>query len=270
MIQRIVFFGVLLSSVLFTAPIQDHRLNADALSSLAAALDIPSDENLVAATQGRWLRRPGQERWEMAEISQEKREFVLRWAEEQGLFSPWMPSEPFYDQALILGATTFRMESRLAFLVDLWKKGTRFDKIVWLVGERPLDPRVEGLTQRAQTEAEAARILWEEAELPEEMRQLPVLFVASPMKEGGKRPNTADTVELYLEVSPKPCSALFISDQPFCGYQFAVIKSLLPDAYLFDVAGAGVQSTNHPAAGAILLDSIARWLYQENSDASFK
>ncbi len=262
MIRKI--FVLLLCSAAFAAPICEHRLDSDALSALAQTLDIPPGEDLVAATQERWLRKPGQERWEMNEVSPEKRLFVLKWAEENGLFSSWLPSEPFYDQGLILGATTPRMETRLAFLADLWKGGTRFGGIVWLTGERSLDPRGDGLIGRAKTESEAARILWEEANLPEEMRSLPVFFIAVPMKENGRRPNTADTIEAWLEEFPEPCTGLFISDQPFCGYQFAIIRSLVPDAYLFDVAGERVRSTDHPAAGAIVLDSIARWLYQES------
>lgn len=257
-------FALLLCSALFAAPIQDHRLDSNALSALAQALGISPETNVVVATQERWLRRPGQERWEMAEISSEQRLFVFKWAEENGLFASWPPSEPFYDQGLILGATTSRMETRLAFLADLWKGGTRFDSIVWLTGERPLDPRVDGLTDRAKTESEAAHILWEEATLLAEMRSLPVHFIAVPMKANGVRPNTADTIDAWLETFPEPCTALFISDQPFCGYQFAVIRSLVPDAWLFDVAGECVRSTNHPAAGAIVLDSVARWIYQES------
>lgn len=266
MIRRLFFAAAAFCCSVFATPIRDHRLDPQALSSLAEGLEILPGEDLVARTQERWLRKAGQERWEMAELSPEKRCFVLDWAEKEGFFAPWMPTEPFYDQALILGATTARMESRLAFLADLWKGGTRFGKIVWLTGERPLDPRVDSLTDFAKTETAAAPILWEKADLPEEMRKLPVLFVASPMKEDGKRPNTADTILSWLESAPEPCTALFISDQPFCGYQFAVIKALVPDAYQFDVAGAGVHSTNHPAAGAIILDSVARWLYQDHSN----
>lgn len=260
--------ATLFCSLGFAAPIRDHRLDPKALSSLAAALDISPDADLIEATQERWLRKPGLERWEIAELSPEKRLFVLHWAEEQGFFAPWMPSEPLYDQALILGATTSRMQSRLAYLVHLWNEGTRFSEIVWLTGERLLDPRVDSLTDRAETESDAARILWNEAYLPEEMRQLPVLFVDASVKEGQKRPNTADTIHAWLEKEPKPGKPLFISDQPFCGYQFAVIKALLPDAYAFDVAGEGVCSTNHPAAGAIILDSVARWIYQEGKACS--
>jgi hypothetical protein len=195
----------------------------------------------------------------------------LHWAKEQRFYDSWRPSQQTYDKALILGATTFRMQTRLEYLKQLWEEGTRFHEIVWLTGDRPLDPRVDHLTDRCDNESEAARILWKEAELPQEMRKLSVVFIAAPMKIEGsvlKRPNTEDTIFAWLKSAPEACKVLFVSDQPFCGYQFSVIKGSLPDQFSFDVVGQGVgegvDGTSHPAAAAITLDSLARWIYQEN------
>lgn len=264
-------FAFCLCSSIVASPIQDHQIDPTALSRLASALDIPHDANIIAETQKRWLRKPGQERWEIAELSADQRLFVLNWATEQGLFAPWKPLEKTYGKALILGATTSRMQMRLDYLKQLWEEGTRFHEIVWLTGDRPLDKRADGLTDRCSTESEAAHILWEETNLPEGLRSLPVVFVAAPMKMEGsslKRPNTEDTIIAWLKIEPEPCKVLFVSDQPFCGYQFAVIKASLPNIFLFDLAGQGIDSTSHPAAAAITLDSIARWIYQENLIAS--
>lgn len=248
-------------------PIQERRIDPAALSELASALHIPQDADLIAETQKRWLRKAGQERWELTELSKEEREFVLDWAEKQGLFAAWKPAHMQYDKALILGATTSRMEMRLNYLKELWLQGVRFDEIIWLTGDRPLDKRVDGLIDQCETESAAAHLLWEEADLPEEMRKLHVVFLSLPMKQEGeslKRPNTEDTIIAWLKASPEPCAALFVSDQPFCGYQFAVVKTCLPQSFLFDLVGQGVDPTSHPAAAAITLDSIARWLYQED------
>jgi len=259
--------AISLYSLTFASPIQDRKIDPTALSQLGSALNIPKDGNLVIETQKRWLRKAGQERWEMAELSQDQKLFVLNWATDQGLFAPWKPASKAYDKALILGATTSRMQMRLDYLKQLWNEGTRFKEIVWLTGDRPLDNRIDGLTDRCRNESEAALILWKETSLPEEMRSLPVIFVAAPMKIEGssqKRPNTEDTIVAWLKLSPEPCKVLFVSDQPFCGYQFAVIKANLPNAFLFDLVGQGADSTSHPAAAAITLDAIARWIYQEN------
>lgn len=262
----ILLLAICFCNLSFATPIQDHKIDPKALSNLASTLDLPQDSDIISATQKHWLRKAGQERWELAELSAEKKLFVLDWAEKQGLFKSWEPSQKSYHNALILGATTPRMQMRLDYLKELWLQGLRFNEIVWLTGDRPLDKRVDSLIDRCNTEAEAARILWEETDLPEDMRRVPVIFIAVPMKIEGsslKRPNTEDTIVAWLETIPHPCSALFISDQPFCGYQFAVIKTSLPDSVQFDVAGQGIEPTKYPTA-ANILDSIARWLYQEN------
>lgn len=265
--KKFLYLLFFLSSFAFALPIQDHVIDPMALSELAETLGIPKDADTITATQKNWLRKPGQERWEQTELSPDQREFVLHWAEEQDLFSTWEPSCETYDSALILGATTARMQMRLDHLKKLWAQGTRFNEIVWLTGDRPLDKRVDHFTETCSNESEAAHIIWEETELPEDMRNLNVVFIAVPMKIEGnalKRPNTEDTIIAWLETISKPCRALFVSDQPFCGYQFAVIKTCLPKEFAFDLVGPGVDPKSHPAAAAITLDSIARWIYQEN------
>ena len=259
--------AVCLCSLSNTAPIQDHTIDPNALFQLASALGIPQDADIISETQMHWLRKADQERWELAELPVSQRFFVLDWAEKQGLFSPWKPALETYDKALILGATTSCMQMRLDYLKELWLQGIRFNEIVWLTGDRPLDKRVDGLTDRCSNESEAAHVLWKETDLPQEMRNLPVVFIATPMKTEGaslKRPNTEDTIIAWLKTAPQPCKALFVSSQPFCGYQFAIIKTCLPESFQFDLVGQGVDSISHPAAGAIILDSIARWIYQEN------
>ena len=261
------FLAIWSATSLFSAPIKDHLIDQAALSELAGTLQIPSDADLVAETQKKWLRKSGQERWEVAELSTDQKAYVLDWAVKQGFFIPWKPAASSYDKALILGATDSRMEMRLNFLKELWNEGVRFQEIVWLTGDRPLDPRVDRLADRCKLESEAARIIWEESDLPKEMRAVNVLFIAAPMKQEGAslaRPNTKDTLVAWLNHSPVPCKALFISDQPFCGYQFAVIKDTLPDAFAFDVAGQGADPLKHPSSAAVTLDSIARWIYLED------
>jgi len=261
------FFFICLCSCVFASPIQDRKIGPEALSELTTALGIPQGADIISETQKCWLCKSGQERWELTELSLDQRSFVLNWAEAQGLFSPWKPLYETYDKALILGATTSRMQMRLDYLKDLWNEGLRVDEIVWLTGDRPLDERVDDVSKYAKNESEAARIIWEETDLPEEMRSLLVTFIALPMKKDAtscKRPNTEDTVLAWLETTTTPCKALFVSDQPFCGYQFAVIKTVLPEAFSFDLVGQGVDPSSHPAAAAITLDSIARWIYQED------
>lgn len=244
------------------APLKDHQLSPESLCELAAALGIPPGSDLIAETQKHWLRKPGQERWEMLELPLEKKQYVIQWAENEGIYAPWAPSSSDYDKALILGTTVPLMQKRLKYLQELWNQGVRFNQVVWLTGERPLDPQMDGLSEHYSHEADAARYIWKNAHLPEAMRQLPVVFISLPM-QGNKRPNTEDTIIAWLKTEKEPVKSLFISDQPFNGYQFAVVKTNLPDAFTFDLAGPGVDPQCHPAAAAITLDTIARWMYQE-------
>lgn len=246
-------------------PIRDRILDPVALFELSFALSVPQDTDIVEEAQ-KWLRRPDQERWEMAEIPFQEALLILNWAEKQGLFADWRPVRMRYDKAVILGATTSRMQMRLDYLKQLWLEGVRFDEMVWLTGDRPLDEKADALLDRCQNESEAARLLWEETDLPQEMRMVPLTFIAVPMKAGGsfpKRPNTEDTIIAWLNTNPGSCTALFVSDQPFCGYQFAVVKTCLPASIEYELVGPGVDPASHPAAAAITLDSIARWIYQE-------
>lgn len=260
-------FAICGSTLAFTLPIHDYRIDPTALSELSSYLNIPPESNLIEETQKKWLRKLHQERWELQELSLEQRDFILSWASKQGLFAELRPIDPSYDVALILGATTGHMQMRLDFLKKLWEDGIRFKKIIWLTGERPLTPQIDKLLDRCSNESEAASLIWEETDLPEAMRELPTLFVSVPMKTENNspvRPNTKDTIITWLDQNPAPCKALFISTQPFCGYQFAVLKSALPETFLFDIAGPETDPSSHPAAAAITLDSIARWLYQDS------
>ncbi len=258
--------AILICNLVIAAPIQDHILNPCALRLLASELGISDDADLVAATQKQWLRPAGKERWELCELSPEERSLVLEWGQEQGLFSAWEPVCTEYDRALILGSSTRQMKNRLDYLKGLWERGIRFREVIWLTGDRPLNAQIDDLMDSCNNESEAARILWEQATLPNELRALPVTVLATPMKivDGVvTRPNTEDTLITWLASSPTSGVSLFISSQPFCGYQFAVVKSSLPKLCLFDLAGDGVDCMSHPAAAAIVLDSVARWIYQE-------
>ncbi len=259
-------FFFLYCNLAFSYPIVNREIDPKALSQLTSYLGIPEEADLIKETQKKWLRKPNKERWEMGELAQEQREFVLDWGKEEGIYSPWAPALQNYDKAFILGASTGIMEKRLNYLIKLWKEGIRFQEIVWLTGERPLNKSIDGLFEICAHESEAAHFIWKKTDLPEEMETLPVVFIDVPMKEGNKRPNTKDTIIGWLATNPSPCSCLFISDQPFCGYQFSIITSSLPDDFAFDVAGEGVNPEAHPLAAAITLDSIARWLYQEDQN----
>lgn len=261
----VVIMGIF--NVAFGSSVPERKLNPEALKILFEYFGI-DQQNPLGDTQKKWLRKPGQERWQVPELPDEQRNFVLQWAAEQGFFAPLKPTKMEYDKALILGATTARMEKRLNYLTKLWSEGVRFKEIVWLNGERPLDPSAERVPENCKTEADVAKWIWKEAELPEGMKVLPVVFVVSPKTSFKPRPTTDDTIQDWLKTSPNPCACLFISDQPFCGYQFAMVKALLPLGFQPDIAGDGADPAKNPKAGANTLETIAQWIYAESLSCS--
>ncbi len=69
-------FAVCFYSFIVASPIQDHTIDRTALSELASTLGIARDADIIVETQNKWLRKAGQERWEMAELTSEQRLFV--------------------------------------------------------------------------------------------------------------------------------------------------------------------------------------------------
>lgn len=258
------FFLIL--PALFAAPLQEHSPNLEAIQILAESLGMKPEEDLIEYTQTHWLRSPSQERWEMTPLSKESSEKVLSFGLNQGLYEEWKPGQKTYHAAVILGATTGKMRSRIEHLNHLFSQGSRFEEVIFLTGERPLDPKIDEIFNGCKTESEAAVLLWDHALLPKLMRSLKVTFLSTPMK-GEKRPNTADTLYTWIDydsslMQETEKTFLFISDQPFCGYQFATIEKILPENLLFDVVGTSVDPRSHPLAASITLDSLARWIYQ--------
>ncbi|HEY2809806.1 MAG TPA: hypothetical protein VGJ00_00215 [Rhabdochlamydiaceae bacterium] len=264
---RFLLFLFCAARCVIATPIQEYYFDSQALSELAWDLGIPSHADIVNETQKQWLRPSGKERWEMAELPMEKRKLVVQWAEKQGLLADRKPLMNTYDTALLFGAATPSMQKRLKYLKTLWEEGVRFKHIVWLTGDRPLDKRVDAFTERCSNESQAARVIWEEVELPAEMRELPIVFVEAPQKKVGlslQRPSTLDTILTWLKTGPTPCKCLFISSQPYCCYQYAIVKSSLPEMFGFDVVGPRMDPDRHSASAAVILDTLARWIYQES------
>lgn len=259
------FFILILVCFTQLFAIQHHQINEEAIRHLANEFGL-TDSDLLNATQKNWLRKPNQERWDMQELTLNQREIVIRWAESHGLFREGFPSKKTYDQAIIFGAATPAMQKRLEYLIQLWNDGIRFDQITWLTGERPLDPKVDDCLNECKTEADAAKVIWERASLPEEMRFLKVVFIATPpqkQRDSFRKANTQDTLVNWLECYPSHCSVFFVSNQPFCLYQSAVANSVIPDEYTFEVVGPSANPNGHHAMAAVVLDTLARFLYEE-------
>lgn len=229
----------------------------------------PSLESIVEATQKKWLRPVGKERWESVESYNSKQMKKIHFhMKKMGFFSEVLPSDTNYDYALVLGASFSSVQERVHYLVKLWHKGVRFQKLIFLTGERPLDPKVEpdNIFMEAsivpKTETQMMQYVHDYFEIPEEMKQLPFELVSVPFDtKAGKRPSTADTIRAWMDRFPFPGKCLFVSNQPYCIYQGLVIKGLIPKNFVFETVGP--PPTMEDMTGSTLLDTVARSLYQE-------
>jgi len=245
-----------------------------------------SVKDIIEKTQHAWLCTPGTERWQPDSPEKISLLIVLPSLEKLGMLQEVTPSHKEYDYVLIFGAATGRVRDRLTYLIHLWDQGTRFKKIVLLGSERPLDPTVDseamlknipqyGLPTRKnwqipavlpKTESAMMRMIFDQVEIPDDMKKCPLIVVNSPqvtMPDGKiRRATTADTVIDWLKMNPQPGSCLFISNQPYVGYQHAIVLFLLPQSFTIDTAGSGVRDVSTLAVN-VCLDTLARWLYQE-------
>lgn len=222
--------------------------------------------SIVEATQKAWVRPTHKERWQIEDIDESKRSAILTLSEKMGLFIERKPSDTYYDYAIILGATTLRMQDRLNFLKHLLDSGITCKEIVFLVGTRPLDRSIEEAPSFCSTEAEAARYLWDVADLPPPYRLLPVSFnITGKVIDKGieRRANTLDTVLNWLKTAPKPGKCLFISNQPYCFYQESVIEANMPEEFSIEIVGSGADPKKSKAS--VILDSIAQGLFWKST-----
>lgn len=182
-----------------------------------------------------------------------------------------------YIGAIVHGALLPRVRIRLDYLVKQWKAGIRFPDIYFLSGERPLDPQHEHqdalindknsplkirkdwkLLDIPKTECEMIQLIWNQTELPEDMKQqVNVHFINAPMKNN-VRPTTDDTVETWLKIAPSAGNYLAVTDSPYINRQDVVIRTVSPQKYGFDTVGPDVYSE---LKMAIVLDELARLIF---------
>lgn len=240
--------------------------------------------SIVQATQEKntgWIRTG--ERWnkQTKQFSLGQRKKIKELAHRLGYIQSKSPSKYKYDRVLLLGAASLRIESRLNYLIDLWKKGVRFDKIIMLGSTRSLDapeedamlkPKVieKGLEEN---ETGLMKYIYNYLiDIPKEMHSIPILWIKADGKNG-KRPNTNDTIESWITTDKRlseKMAILSISNQPHASYQGTVIDTYLkkhqaPLHLYSEVVGeeSSIFSKEEPNDQeiAILLDAIARHLY---------
>lgn len=262
---------------------------SQALIAVLNAFDICHDgkwDAIIRETQAHWLNAPNREKWETALRLDSNPQHTY------ALFSNLLMTQSIwsqnceYEYGIVLGSTVQIMRQSFWFLKQAWEQGVRFKQLVVLVGDRPLEADIENeamLTDSSRSsypfrtdwkppatlpknETEAAKLIFDQLALPEEWRSMPLLFVDTPRPPNARRPRTSDTFVYWLQMAHSPPgSCLIVSRQPFVGRQDAVAHNYLPNAFSIETIGEGFSLDDYmkePKALAILLDELARWIYE--------
>jgi hypothetical protein len=246
-------------------PIDANEFPSPPLVFLLDLMGLPHDyslKSIVRMTQGRWLQA-NKERWQFEPLEEYRLAYMLPFFRNLGCIEETSAERNAYDYALVLGGYYTRAELRIGKLIKEWERGVRFRRIVFLTGERFLDPETEKQFP-CKTETDLMLHLWEK-HAPAALKNTPLIVVDTPghrNKDGSwRRPTTKDTVLHWLKMAPQPGACLAISSQPFVGYQHSVISTHLPSS--FSLETIGVAEENLPLS--VYLDNLARWLFQEQA-----
>lgn len=249
-------------------------------------------ENVVSATQQAWLRPPHFERWQIDHALENTRNNTIPLFEKLGMRSEELPSENFHDYVFVLASTFKEMRHRLGLLRRLWLGGLRCKTLVFHASNRPKCPEFEEtdefLLDVANTtlpvrkdwvpphkmpanENEALHFLFDQADMPEELRNTPLISVVGQMTYDHERnlairPTTASVAKFFVQgLSPEAqavsSTCLAISSSPFIGYQDSVLRACLPQSFTLSTIGSALQPEDDFVG--MYLDVLARWLYVE-------
>jgi hypothetical protein len=260
------------------------------LTGIEGTLDL---DDVVQKTQEQWIAvRQGQNQIERRDLvdseeQKKKRDAILAIAEKMGLFAPSLPALTNYKYGICLGAFLGTVRERLHTLVELWKKGIRFETLVFLGGERDLRkaegepdslsslcneslsplPFKKGWTLEKNipyaTEYDMMKIVWAQVEIPEDMKvalENKVVFV-NASKGNSLRPSTGDTYQAWLnDHSPIPGTVLAVSSPLFWSYQQLVAENILGDLYLVETVAPAAEKEKQKIV--VVLDTLAKCLFE--------
>lgn len=229
------------------------------------------------------LRRKG-ERWEKQSDKYESmRSQIMPQLSELGLVEAISPSFQTYDAAIVHGALIIRVRSRLHFLVEQWNQGIRFKHLYFLTGERLLEPKYESPdrllsdtnsplrirpdwippTVMPKFENEMVEMVWDQSEIPADMRAaVSVHFISAPKQPGSTRAQTEDTILAWMKETHPTGRYLAVTEAPYLGRQDFLVRKHLNNKAGLDTAG--YEAREETVSMAIMLDELSSWIYEYN------
>lgn len=250
-------------------------------------------ETIIEVTQKRWIGVQqgidGKERADLVDnlLQRQHKESFINIGKEIGIFEEAKPRASHYAYGVCLGAFLEGVRDRVSLMVESWKRGVRFDKLIFLTGERLLrngpgekdDPKLlndvkksplpfrknwKGIAGRPyQTEYDMVKLVWEQVELPPGMREAlndKVIFINATGKNGN-RPTTRDTYATWLkQEQPQPGTIITFSSPMLCYYQQLVAKNVLGNSYPIETIGR--RADPEKIRVSVFLDTVAKCLYE--------
>ncbi|USO02492.1 MAG: hypothetical protein H6850_00635 [Alphaproteobacteria bacterium] len=219
-------------------------------------------DSLKSYTQEKWIRPPGTERAHLQEktIHSINRDFILAKLNALNMLDRVMPSKTQYTYIIFHGAYATTMENRISFFKNTLPN-IQYKQVVFLTGARLLDPVKEPsfIALGFQTEYHVARYLMKKHKFHN-------VCVINAKGKNGARPNTADTVQAWLETSPQPGTILAISNNPYIQRQDLILKTLLGNKFQVETVGEAALSD---IKISVLLDELARLIFTELQSKNF-
>jgi len=273
--RHIILLMCMLPTFLYCAltPLQEIELQ-----NLAYLTHIPwsSDPHLfvdrIYNTETGWLSPANKERWETTNpYSPKISTAIVASCSKLGMFDIVFPIVHTFDYLCILGATLPAVHKRISFAVHLWNSGIRWKHWVLLTGDRPLSIFADSIpliTQLPHNETEGMQQLFVilQQSMPPDLQKIPHSTIHTPQQitsTGLRRPNTEETIRQWIAEDPSlpGQSCCFCSTQPFILRQRTIVDACMSKICYCETVGPAAHVAVYITKPHILLDELARWLY---------
>ena len=278
------------------------RLSQHLITLLRLDRQYTEGDGLVEAvrkTQAAWIstiQGRGQiERTDLVDSPERQKIHALveQCSQEMGLFAARSPRLQHYTYGVCHGAFLSGVRQNLAQLIVAWKRGVRFDSIVFLTGERTLrkEPGKQdceealgngtgypffkkGWTKPTdapyETEYDMVRLVWDQTELPQDMAEAlreRVTFVNAP-RGTHERPSTKDAFTTWISTSkPQPGTIVACSYPLLWSYQQLAGETVLQGSGLVldttaPEATDSIRAAQRERLVSLIFDTVAKCLYE--------
>jgi len=243
------------------------------LKDIFHIMDVDGVKNLESAVKQsnfRWIRPKGFELWDVYSLfDDEQRAKLTEIVKNSSLAKAKLPTKKHYDAVVIFGATTPRVQDRIAFLMKLQQQGITWNKVYLLGSTRNLKigneadkamAKVLETKGAATTEMAMVNEIWQQIPKPDSFKEIPTVSIQSGQQPDGTRASTEDTLrEMTKDFGDvKDKDFLFISNNPYIPYQDAVTKKVLGQ-YGMSIETVGEAMTASTTMENVL-DTVARCL----------